>query len=476
MTCSQLTQPVILDSQEIESVMELTETPACWGVLTGFLPERKFELRGTDSSYWLGRGSDCQVRFNNLMVSGHHCKIFYQAGAAAFLLDDSTNGTFVNDKRIGKGKTTILKDGDLVSLSLRIPNEENLDLFYVYEDNMSSRSNKKNRDPEELQVKLHYHITERVLGEGNSASVRLAYEKSTGEQRAVKILTKEQLIAKPKQQENLEAEISILQRISHPNIVKIFDVMDTSQYVYIFLELVPDGELFKAISQSALDEVTSKVYFAQMLLAVQYLHNNKVSHRDLKPENILLQRNKTTHPYAIVKITDFGLAKIAANTSMKTVCGTPNYLAPEILRCSSYSNAVDCWSLGVILYAMLSGTLPFQDQGEYMHGTLNILFPEQDWENISEDAKDLICLFLNPDPKERLTVKQALSHPWLSDKKVWNMVDRIVFPEKYKEEKEGQKNNKEEPVKIAQKENDSSVKKKESSSTSAPPAKRIRTA
>ncbi len=156
-------------------------------------------------------------------------------------------------------------------------------------------------------------------------------------------------------------KVQILQSVNHPCIIKLEDVIESPDYLYNVLELAEGGELFdKIIEKMKLNESEAKLHFYQIASAIKYLHSMKICHRDLKPENILLCSSEDCAP--IVKITDMGLSKLVnLETVLKTFCGTPQYIAPEVvssagLPSSTYSLKVDCWSLGVILYILLSGT------------------------------------------------------------------------------------------------------------------------
>jgi len=185
---------------------------------------------------------------------------------------------------------------------------------------------------------------------------------------------------------------------------------------------VEGGELFdRVVSVTRFEEPIAKLLFYQMLVAVKYLHEQGITHRDLKPENVLLcsEKNET-----VIKITDFGLSKVVGEQSlMKTLCGTPSYLAPEVLLTAGtggYSKAVDLWSLGVILFICLGGYPPFSE--EIKKHTLNeqiikglYTFPKTYWKAVSPKAIDLIKKLLTVDPKKRISVEEALQHPWISD-------------------------------------------------------------
>ncbi|PNI97714.1 CHEK2 isoform 3, partial [Pan troglodytes] len=209
---------------------------------------------------------------------------------------------------------------------------------------------------------------------------------------------------------NVETEIEILKKLNHPCIIKIKNFFDAEDY-YIVLELMEGGELFdKVVGNKRLKEATCKLYFYQMLLAVQYLHENGIIHRDLKPENVLLSSQEED---CLIKITDFGHSKILGETSlMRTLCGTPTYLAPEVLvsvGTAGYNRAVDCWSLGVILFIWTQVSL----KDQITSGKYNFI-PEV-WAEVSEKALDLVKKLLVVDPKARFTTEEALRHPWLQD-------------------------------------------------------------
>lgn len=196
------------------------------------------------------------------------------------------------------------------------------------------------------------------------------------------------------------------------------------------------GELFdKVVSIGQYDEPTAKLMSYQMVCAVKYLHDEGITHRDLKPENILLatEENET-----LIKVTDFGLSKfVDAGTMMKTFCGTPSYLAPEILLTvgmGAYTKAIDCWSLGVIIYICLVGYPPFSDEREDMALNKQIIgghysFPKEYWKDISEEAIDLVKKLLTVDPKKRATLEEVIGHPWFKDDAMKKKANMLMYPE-----------------------------------------------
>ncbi|XP_030671883.1 serine/threonine-protein kinase Chk2 isoform X4 [Nomascus leucogenys] len=265
----------------------------------------------------------------------------------------------------------------------------------------------------------------RVCFNGACGEVKLAFERKTCKKVAIKIISKRKFaIGSARETDpalNVETEIEILKKLNHPCIIKIKNFFDAEDY-YIVLELMEGGELFdKVVGNKRLKEATCKLYFYQMLLAVQYLHENGIIHRDLKPENVLLSSQEED---CLIKITDFGHSKILGETSlMRTLCGTPTYLAPEVLvsvGTAGYNRAVDCWSLGVILFICLSGYPPFSEhrtqvslKDQITSGKYNFI-PEV-WAEVSEKALDLVKKLLVVDPKARFTTEEALRHPWLQD-------------------------------------------------------------
>ncbi|RKO83372.1 kinase-like domain-containing protein, partial [Blyttiomyces helicus] len=313
-----------------------------------------------------------------------------------------------------------------VPLTHRAEIEIKWDRFFVFYNLLEDQG----EDPEDFQIiKDRYYVFEtQTLGTGSFSTVKLAIDMKSGERMACKIIDKRRMrIGKPSErpaQLSIDQEISILKEVVHPNIVGIKDTVQTSKYVCLFLTRVTGGELFDYIlKNSGVQEHESKFIFYQILRAVKYLHSRNITHRDLKPENLLLESAK---PFSRVIVTDFGLAKMlpSALERMKTKCGTMSYLAPEVLNAGSatggYSKCVDCWSLGVLLYVMLAGSLPFgsdEDAGQLMRriGTADFTFGDEcGWDGISWEVKDLISKLLTVDPQKRLTIDEAFAHPWIA--------------------------------------------------------------
>ncbi len=275
-----------------------------------------------------------------------------------------------------------------------------------------------NTAPSYTNIRKIYSF-EKVLGKGNYAVVRLATLKSDPNSKfAIKIIEKNSL---KDRFFLLEREVSILLKLDHPNIISFIETYQDFKYFYVVMEYCSGGELLdRIVKRKHLKESECCEIMRKLFLAVNYIHQNKIAHRDLKPENILF---KDDSPDAELKIIDFGLSNIlnfneiknVASLNFHTKVGTPLYLAPEILK-GTYSVKCDLWSLGVIMYFLLSGKLPFLSNNE---GTLfNMIkkgiinFDSDEWFNISTNAKSLILRLLKVNPNKRITARQALEHSW----------------------------------------------------------------
>uniref|UniRef100_A0A665U664 Calcium/calmodulin-dependent protein kinase type IV n=1 Tax=Echeneis naucrates TaxID=173247 RepID=A0A665U664_ECHNA len=249
---------------------------------------------------------------------------------------------------------------------------------------------------------------------GATSVVYRCEEKQTQKPFAVKVLKK--TIDK----KIVRTEIGVLLRLSHPNIIQLKEIFETDTDISLVLELVTGGELFdRIVERGYYSERDAAHVIKQILEAVAYLHENGVVHRDLKPENLLYADLSLDAP---LKIADFGLSKIIDDqVTMKTVCGTPGYCAPEILRGNAYGPEVDMWSVGVILYILLCGFEPFFDPrgDQYMYSRIlncDYEFVSPWWDEVSVNAKDLVSKLIVLDPHKRLSVREALQHPWVLGK------------------------------------------------------------
>jgi len=268
-------------------------------------------------------------------------------------------------------------------------------------------------DPEQKDKIMCDFIIKQVIGEGTFATVRLAVNKQTGEQVAIKIMEKNKIVQN-EDKIRIEREIKVLKNLRHPNIVHLYSVIQTDEKIYLITEYVKGKELFDYIvMKKKLSEDESCLFFQQIISGIEYLHKLKYVHRDIKPENLLI--NEETKE---LKIVDFGLSNIVNNPSkdlLKSACGSPSYAAPEMLNGEKYrAPPVDIWSCGVVLYAMICGYLPFEDDdNDALYDKIckgKFVIPN----HVSEKGRDLLNKILVTDPKKRLTINQIKSHPWFS--------------------------------------------------------------
>jgi len=254
-----------------------------------------------------------------------------------------------------------------------------------------------------------------VLGTGAFSQVRLAESKEDGQMYAIKIIDKKALKGK---EDSLENEIRVLKRLDHRNVVKLLEAYESRSCVYLVMELVTGGELFdRIVEKGSYSEKDAADLIKQVLSAVAYMHDQGVVHRDLKPENLLYYSPEADSK---IMISDFGLSKMEESGVMATACGTPGYVAPEVLAQKPYGKAVDVWSIGVISYILLCGYPPFYDENDanlfaqILKGEFE--FDSPYWDDISEEAKDFIRSLMCVNVEHRLTCHTALEHCWITGK------------------------------------------------------------
>jgi serine/threonine protein kinase len=268
----------------------------------------------------------------------------------------------------------------------------------------------KERDKEKLKVKIKDYELLDTVGLGSFGRVRLCKKKKTNKTYVMKILKKNEII-KQKQVDHVYSEYNILSILNHPFIVQLEGLnFEDPKYLYLILEYIQGGELFTLLrSTGSFPVEQTKFYIAHIITIFEYLHSKNIIYRDLKPENILV--NKTGY----LKLTDFGFAKVLENDKTYTLCGTPEYLAPEIILNKGHGKPVDWWTLGILLYEMLVGIDPFSDDDpmktykKIIKGKIN--FPK----DIDKDAKSLIKHLLTADTTKRYGclkngVKDILNH------------------------------------------------------------------
>lgn len=258
----------------------------------------------------------------------------------------------------------------------------------------------------------------KTLGIGSFGKVKVAEHVQTGHKVAVKILNRKKMQAQG-MEEKVRREVKILQLFMHPHITRLYEIIETPTDIYLVMEYAPSGELFDHIVEKGrLLEDEARYFFQQIISGVDYCHRHMVVHRDLKPENILLDAKMN------VKIADFGLSNIMREGHfLSTSCGSPNYAAPEVLSGKLYAGPeVDVWSCGVILYALLCGSLPFDDDYPVMFKKIKAgIYSIPSY--VPPGARDLIPRMLTVDPLSRITVAEIYQHPWFT----WALPKYLLF-------------------------------------------------
>jgi len=277
------------------------------------------------------------------------------------------------------------------------------------EDGDKDKDKEKSRK-KKMRIKVKDYEKLKTVGLGSYGRVRLCKNKKTGNIFVMKILKKNDII-KQKQVDHVYSEFNILTMLKHPFIVQLFGYnFEDPKYIYFIMEYIQGGELFTLLRTKGTFPVPqTKFYIAHIITIFEYLHSKNIVYRDLKPENILINKN------GYLKLTDFGFAKQLENEKTYTLCGTPEYLAPEIILNKGHGKAVDWWTLGILLYEMLVGIDPFSDDDpmktyqKILKGKIN--FPK----TINKDAKSLIKHLLTQDTSKRYGclkngVKDILNH------------------------------------------------------------------
>ncbi|XP_015470876.1 maternal embryonic leucine zipper kinase isoform X5 [Parus major] len=270
---------------------------------------------------------------------------------------------------------------------------------------------------------LKYYQLHGTIGTGGFAKVKLARHRLTGEKVAIKIMDK---LALQDDLPRVKLEIDAMKDLSHQHICRLYQVIETPKKIFMVLEYCPGGELFDyIISKDHLSEEEARLFFRQIVSAIAYVHNQGYAHRDLKPENLLIDEEHN------LKLIDFGLCakpKGGLDYHLNTCCGSPAYAAPELIQGKAYiGSEADIWSMGVLLYALLCGFLPFDDDNvmavykKIMRGK----YSTPNW--LSPSSTLLLDQMLQVDPKKRITIQHLLSHPWLMQ----GFSDAVQWQSKY---------------------------------------------
>jgi serine/threonine protein kinase len=436
---------------EQESEEEIDDEPEAWGRLVPLQKGDHIQVQdllvGQDE-YIIGRGGKKNssarapdIIFPDPRISSNHCRMYkVETRSAAlrpktnvFIVDtNSVNGTWVNQIKLQPQKRRQLNQGDEICLASK--SRTSAAASYMFQQILPARPTPKKRarphSPQpDSQPTRHieddYDIREQI-GKGTCGEVWRAIHRETGRHYAVKIIETRRFGFNAKNQSaqstrQLTDEAQVLSEINHENIIKFEAIFKTEAAIFIVMEFLAGGDLLdRIIQKGSYREADARVLMKKLLDGVEYLHKNNIVHRDLKPENILLVRKDSD---VDVKITDFGLAKHSAEgtTTCKTFCGTPQYFAPEVLQRRDtiigqgrYGREADMWSLGVILYIVLCGAPPFNENTLFEQiEKANFHFPPAQWGHISSQAQDLVRCLMTAKPEHRYTVQQALAHPWL---------------------------------------------------------------
>ena len=518
------------DAPTPESTPQLALPEGPWARLVGLGPTASFGIldlreRQVVIGKFNPKNQDEGIRIADPRISKVHCRLFIDGNNQVQLLDESSNGTWWNHQKLGKGKVCKLSSMDQIVLLHPNPNSGHA----AHSRDSSSSSEGDPEVPEGVVPRaINYQFMfidlrpapppmpmppppmappkqlpsqpqllrntslcavagsemgsaddyEAVcsLGRGSFAVVQRVRHKRTGVEYAMKVMEKSQLLRgaggglrgagagrTPAQyaelQDKVLSEARILRGVDHPNVIKFVDIFETDVHLCLVMELVEGGELYDhLVNKGPFAEADARAIMYQLLQALKYLHDRNIVHRDLKPENILLQapQENAASTLPVIKIADFGLAKLVGEGAMgqlSTFCGTPQYFAPEVLESRNhrrgYDRACDMWSVGVLMYILLSGSPPFFDDDVPEAGAPNGVGPSQQqhvphgygphhgrppvlstlekiregvksshfahtaWDHISPTAKHLICQLLVVDPRKRLRVEDALSHRWM---------------------------------------------------------------
>ncbi len=303
--------------------------------------------------------------------------------------------------------------------------------FYIFEIFFNNKSKTRKYYTPNIEIMKHfvrkikeaigymkftdYYELKEVIGKGKFGVVNLGIHKKTQQQVAVKIINKDS-IKTLEDKELVRIEIGILKLCHHPNVVRLLDHLENEDYIFIVTEYIEGGTLgqyFKKKNFNFSERQASSI-MSQIANGVKYLHKYGIVHRDLKPDNIMITQQ---NDFGIIKIMDFGLSKIVS-TQEKMVdgYGTLSYVAPEVLLRTPYNKEVDIWSMGIILYYMLCGHLPFKGNKEVIIAEKivndDLEFDEEEWEVRSKRVRELIVSCLKKEPEERITIDDFLNHPW----------------------------------------------------------------
>ena len=330
-----------------------------------------------------------------------------------FLGMHNLSGCFIQEG--GENEKITIENKDFYIFEIFFNNKSKTRKYYTPDFEISKQFVQKIKEAIGYMKFTDYYELKEVIGKGKFGVVNLGIHRKTQQQVAVKIINKDS-IKTVEDKELVRIEIGILKLCHHPNVVRLLDHLENEDYIFIVMEYIEGGTLgqyFKKKNFNFSERQASSI-MTQIANGVKYLHRYGIVHRDLKPDNIMITQQ---NDYGVIKIMDFGLSKIVS-TQEKMVdgYGTLSYVAPEVLLRTPYNKEVDIWSMGVILYYMLCGHLPFKGNKEVIIAEKivndDLEFDEEEWEVRSKKVRELISCCLKKEPEERITIDEFLNHPW----------------------------------------------------------------
>ena len=330
-----------------------------------------------------------------------------------FLGMHNLSGCFIQEG--GENEKIVIENKNFYIFEIFFNNKSKTRKYYTPDFEISNQFVKKIKEAIGYMKFTDYYELKEVIGKGKFGVVNLGIHKKTQQQVAVKIINKDS-IKTVEDKELVRIEIGILKLCHHPNVVRLLDHLENEDYIFIVMEYIEGGTLgqyFKKKNFNFSERQASSI-MSQIANGVKYLHRYGIVHRDLKPDNIMITQQ---NDFGVIKIMDFGLSKIVS-TQEKMVdgYGTLSYVAPEVLLRTPYNKEVDIWSMGVILYYMLCGHLPFKGNKEVIIAEKivndDLEFDEEEWEIRSKKVRELISSCLKKEPEERITIDEFLNHPW----------------------------------------------------------------